>query len=200
MPVDQNRQNRTGQQTERHERKTKQQGSVTDLVDDFQRGQERNQAAGFLGFEAALLQQVEQTGSKAEHQSSISGKDQDDVGDEPSVVRDERGQQDGLFVQGCDKGQEEHNGEHDHARRSGVVNGIDDHEKCHRKEGQQRLPVMHRGPDHMAGEEQVDQRDEMEDHAQAGGVQRDAAEKVAGAAERKEGVDQPHEVARQREA
>ena len=40
----------------------------------------------------------------------------------------------------------------------------------------------------------------MEDHAQAGGVQRDAAEKIAGAGERKEGVDQPDEVASQREA
>src|SRR5260370_8874314 len=59
---------------------------------------------------------------------------------------------------------------------------------------------MHRGPEQLAGEEQFDQRDEVEDHAQAGGVQRDAAEKVAGTAEREEGVDQPDEVAAEREA
>src|SRR5216684_1722642 len=59
---------------------------------------------------------------------------------------------------------------------------------------------MHRGPEHLAGEEQFDQRYEVEDHAQAGGVQRDAAKKVAGAAEREEGVDQPNEVATEREA
>src|SRR5260370_7975138 len=59
---------------------------------------------------------------------------------------------------------------------------------------------MHRGPEQLAGEEQFDQRDEVEDHAQAGGVQRDAAEKVAGAAEREKGVDQPDKVATEREA
>jgi hypothetical protein len=52
----------------------------------------------------------------------------------------------------------------------------------------------------MTGEEEFDQRDEVEDHAQAGGVQRDAAEKITGAAERKKGVDQSYKVARQREA
>src|SRR5208337_3309032 len=77
-------------------------------------------------------------------------------------------------------------------------NGIDDHEKRHREESQQRLPVMHRSPNHVAGKEKLDQRDEVENHAKAGGVQRDAAEKVAGAAERKKGVDQPDEVASQR--
>src|SRR5260370_35252 len=85
-------------------------------------------------------------------------------------------------------------------RRSGLVNGIHDHEKDHRKEGEQRLSVMHRCPEHVAGEEKLDQRDEVEDHAQAGGVQRDAAEKVAGAGEREEGVDQPDKVATQCEA
>jgi hypothetical protein len=53
---------------------------------------------------------------------------------------------------------------------------IDDHEKRHRKEGQKRLSVMHRGPDDRAVEEKLDQRDEVENHAQAGGMQRNAAE------------------------
>jgi len=57
------------------------------------------------------------------------------------------------------------------------------------KKCQQRLPVMHRGPDYMAGEEQLDQRDEVENHAQAGGMQRDAAEKIAGAGQREKGID-----------
>ena len=40
----------------------------------------------------------------------------------------------------------------------------------------------------------------MEDHAHAGGVQRDPAEKLAGAAEREKRIDQPDEVTSQREA
>jgi hypothetical protein len=36
----------------------------------------------------------------------------------------------------------------------------------------------------------------MKDHTQAGSVQRDAAEKIAGAGERKEGIDQPYEITR----
>ena len=59
---------------------------------------------------------------------------------------------------------------------------------------------MHGCPDHVTGEEKLDQRHEVKDHAQTGGVQRDAAEKIAGAAEREEGVGQPDEVASQREA
>ena len=60
--------------------------------------------------------------------------------------------------------------------------------------------VVHRSPDDLAREKQLDQRNEVEDHPQAGGVQRDAAEKLAGPAEREEGVDQPDEIASQREA
>jgi hypothetical protein len=52
----------------------------------------------------------------------------------------------------------------------------------------------------MAGKKKLDQRNEMKDHAEAGGMKRDAAEKVAGAAEREERVDQADEVASQREA
>jgi hypothetical protein len=40
----------------------------------------------------------------------------------------------------------------------------------------------------------------VENHAEAGGMKGDAAEKVAGARKRKKGIDQPNEVARQREA
>jgi hypothetical protein len=39
----------------------------------------------------------------------------------------------------------------------------------------------------------------MKHHAQAGRVQGNAGKQIAGAAERDEGVDQPNEVARQRE-
>ena len=42
-------------------------------------------------------------------------------------------------------------------------------------------------------------RNEVEDHAEAGGVQGDAAEQVTGAGQRHEGVDQSDEVAPQRE-
>src|ERR1700680_862348 len=70
----------------------------------------------------------------------------------------------------------------------------------HRKECQQRLSVVHRGPNHTAREKQLDQRNEMKDQPQAGGVQRNAAEKIAGTGERKERIDQPDEITSQREA
>jgi len=52
----------------------------------------------------------------------------------------------------------------------------------------------------VAGKKKLDQRNEVENHPQAGGMQCDAAEKVAGAAEREERVDQPNKVATQCEA
>ena len=70
----------------------------------------------------------------------------------------------------------------------------------HGKEGEQRFAVMHRRPYHLAGEENLHQRNEVEHHAQAGGVQRDAAEKVAGASQRYESIDEPDEIATQRKA
>ena len=56
---------------------------------------------------------------------------------------------------------------------------------------------MHRRPDDVAGQKEFGEGNEMEDHAQAGGMQGDAAEQVAGAAERHESVDQSDEVATQ---
>jgi hypothetical protein len=65
------------------------------------------------------------------------------------------------------------------------------------EERQQRFPVVHRRHYDLAGKEQLGQGDEVENHPQAGSVQRDAAEQVAGAGERHEGVDQPDKVAPQ---
>src|SRR5258708_1186771 len=111
-----------------------------------------------------------------------------------------RGEHQRVVGQRGDERQKKYDGETHDSGRPWFVEGVDSHEKGHRKERQQRLPGMHGSPDHVAGEEKLDQRDEVEDHAQAGGVQRDAAEKVAGTAEREEGVDQPDEVAAEREA
>jgi len=80
-----------------------------------------------------------------------------------------------------------------------VVNGVNQHEECHRKEGQQRFPIVHGRPDNMAGEEQFSQRNEVEDHTEAGRVEGDAAKQIAGAGQRYEGVDQADKVATQRE-
>ena len=59
---------RAGDQAQRHEGKTQQQRAIADLVDDFERGQEGDQAGGFLGFQAALLQQIEQARAEAQYQ------------------------------------------------------------------------------------------------------------------------------------
>ena len=188
---------RAGQQAQRHERKAQQQRAVADLVDHFERGQKRNQAGGFLGFQAALLQQIEQAGAEAEHQRGVAGEDEDDVGDEPSLVRDELGQQHRLLADGRNEGQKKYHGKDHHAGRCGLIDRIDDHEEGHRQKCQQRLSVVHRRPDDLARKKQLGQRDEVENHAQAGRMQGDAAEQVTGAGERHEGVDQPDEVAPQ---
>jgi hypothetical protein len=52
----------------------------------------------------------------------------------------------------------------------------------------------------MIGEKDFDQRHEVKDHAQAGRIQGDAAEKVAGAGKGYEGVNQSYQIASQREA
>jgi hypothetical protein len=52
----------------------------------------------------------------------------------------------------------------------------------------------------MAGYEKLDERDKVEDHAQARGVQSDAIKKIAGAGKRKKCICQADEVTSQREA
>ena len=59
---------------------------------------------------------------------------------------------------------------------------------------------MNGRPNHVPGKEEFNQGNEVEHHAQAGGVQRDPAEKVAGAAEREKRVNQADEITSQREA
>ena len=57
---------------------------------------------------------------------------------------------------------------------------------------------MNRRPYDLPREEELSQRNEMEDHAHGGGVESDAAEEITGAGQRHEGVDQAHEIAPQR--
>lgn len=59
---------------------------------------------------------------------------------------------------------------------------------------------MDGSPENMIRKKEFHQRNEMEHHAEAGGVQRDSTEKVAGSPQRKKSVCQAHEVASQRKA
>ena len=200
MPVGGDRDHGAGQQPKRHEWKAKQQRAVADLVNYFQGWEERNEAGGFLGLQATFLQEIKQAGTEADKQRGVSDENQKDVGSQPSFVGHVLGEQHGLFVNSGHEGQKKHHGKNDHARRCGLVNRIDEHEEAHGEESQQRLSVVHRRPDDMAGKEKFGQRDEVENHAQAGRMEGDTAEQVAGARERHEGVDQADEVTTQREA
>ena len=71
--------------------------------------------------------------------------------------------------------------DHD-AGRSRFIDKVGEHEDDHDQEGQERLGVVNRGGVELPGlYDGFDQRDEMKDHAEVGGMERDLAQNFRGA-------------------
>lgn len=189
-----------GNEAQRHERKSQHQRLVADIVDDLERGQAREHPAAALRFQSAFLHQVENAGTEAQEERCVSGKDHEDMHVQPAPSNHVGGEDEGLLASGGDESEQEDERKNHDARRGGLVYQIGDHENDHDQESQQRLRIVHRGGGELTIlDDRLGQRNEVKDHSQVRGVERDLAEEFRCAGERHQGVEQSRGIKDERD-